>query len=77
MSKLYCEITESARRTRPTARAHTAGTVSVKNWGHAVETRMIDNGGGGADILEITIRDLNTGRVKTIFRGRIETAYTI
>jgi hypothetical protein len=61
MSKLYCEITESARRTTPTARAHDVGAVRVKNWKYAVETRMIDNGGGDLDKVRIVIRNLDTG----------------
>jgi hypothetical protein len=72
MSKLYCEITESARRTIPTARAHTAGTVSIKNWSFAVETRMIDHGGGDNDTVEIKLIPLNSSvRPIVLFEGTI------
>ena len=71
MSKLYCEITESARRTTPTARAHDAATVRVKNWGFAVECRMIDNGGDRDDKVRIAIIDLATGHEHVLVNGMI------
>lgn len=73
MSKLYCEITESARRTIPTARAHCAATVRVKNWRFAVETRMIDAGGGQADRVRVAIVNLDTGDEHVIANGTIGT----
>ena len=69
MSKLYCEITESARRTVPTARAHTVGAVRVKNWGYCVETRMIANGGGELDRVQIVVRNLHTGEEVYLANG--------
>lgn len=71
MSKLYCEITESARRTVPTARAHDAASVRVKNWKFAVETRMIDRGGGDSDTVKVTIRNLETGDEHIVFNATL------
>ena len=72
MSKLYCEILESARKTIPTARAHIAGTVSVKNWQYAVETRMIDHGGGDRDSVEILLNPIRgNARPVVIFSGTV------
>ena len=71
MSKIYCEITESARRTVPTARAHDAATVRVKNWVYAVECRMIDGGGGERDEICVTLRCLATGETITLANGII------
>lgn len=72
MSKIYCEILESARKTIPTARAHTAGTVSIKNWGYAVETRMIDHGGGDNDTVSVLLIPLNSSaRPIVLFEGTI------
>jgi len=71
MSKLYCEITESARRTVPTARAHDAASVRVKNWDFSVETRMIDRGGGLKDQVTVTIRNLKTGEEHIVFNSTL------
>lgn len=71
MSKLYCEIPESARRTVPTARAHDAGTVRIKNWKYAVEARMIDRGGGDSDSVTVTIRNLETGSEHIVFNATL------
>ena len=62
MSALYCTITESARRTQPTARAHKAASVSVKNWQYEIVTRMTNHGGGGQDEICVTLRSITTGR---------------
>lgn len=71
MSKLYCEIPVSARRTVPTARAHTVGSVRVKNWTHSVQATIIDRGGGEADHIVVILRDLNTGREIPLVAGSI------
>ena len=61
MSKLYCKISESARRTIPTARAHHRGTVEVANWKFRLSITMIANGGGGADMVSVIITNLESG----------------
>lgn len=61
MSKLYCKISESARRTIPTARAHHRATVEVANWKFRLSITMIANGGGGADMVSIVITNLDSG----------------
>jgi hypothetical protein len=61
MSKLYCKISESARRTVPTARAHGRATVEVANWKFRISVTMLSNGGGGADTVSIVITNLETG----------------
>ncbi len=71
MSKLYATITESARRTMPTARAHSSVGAQIKNWGFAVESRMIDRGGGENDLVVVTSRNLDTGDVLTLCNGSI------
>lgn len=71
MSKLYATITESARRTMPTARAHSSVGVQIKNWEYAIESRMIDRGGGDSDIVVVTIRNIRTGDVITLCNGSI------
>jgi len=72
MSNIYCEILESSRRTMPTARAYTHGKVSIKNWSFAVETLMINHGGGDNDTVEIKLIPLNSSvRPITIFAGSV------
>lgn len=71
MSKLYCEIPVSARRTIPTARAHTVGSVRVKNWTHSVQATIIDRGGGESDSVVVILKDLNTGREYPLVAGTI------
>lgn len=61
MSKLYCKISESARRTVPTARAHHRATVEVANWKFRLSITMVNNGGGGADMVTIVITNLESG----------------
>lgn len=63
MSKLYCAITESARRTQPTARAHKAATVMVKNWRVSIQTRIVDCGGGESDRVTVILNDGASERV--------------
>jgi len=61
MSKLYCKISESARRTIPTARAHSRATVEVANWKFRISATIVANGGGGADMVTIVITNLESG----------------
>lgn len=68
MSKLYCKISESARRTIPTARAHHAATVEVANWNFRISVRMENNGGGGADMVTVSITNLESGWIEHITR---------
>ena len=66
MSKLYCEIPVSARRTIPTARAHSSGMVRVKNWGFAIEATIHDQGGGDKDVVHIVLVNLGTNERKVL-----------
>jgi len=71
MSKLYCEIPISARKTTPTARAHNTAMVRVKNWGFAVEATIYDRGGGEKDQVEIQLVNLDTSERITLAVGPI------
>jgi hypothetical protein len=71
MSKLYCEIPVSARRTVPTARAHSVGMVSVKNWSYRVEATIMDRGGGEKDQVEVRLININTSESIVLAAGPI------
>ena len=71
MSKLYCEIPVSARRTQPTARAHNTAMVRVKNWGFAIEATIMDRGGGEKDTVEIRLVNLDTSESFLLSHGPI------
>lgn len=71
MSKLYCEIPVSARRTIPTARAHNVGTVSVKNWSYRIEATIMDRGGGEKDQVEVRLININTSESIVLAAGPI------
>ena len=71
MSKLYCEIPVSARRTKPTARAHSVGGVRVKNWGYSVEATLHDCGGMDADRVHVVLRNIQTGEERILTAGTI------
>jgi hypothetical protein len=66
MSKIYCEIPVSARRTVPTARAHSSGMVRVKNWGFAIEATISDHGGGDRDVVHVVLVNLQSGERKVL-----------
>jgi len=66
MSKIYCEIPVSARRTIPTARAHSSGMVRVKNWGFAIEATISDHGGGDRDVVHVVLVNLQSGERKVL-----------
>ena len=66
MSKIYCEIPVSARRTIPTARAHSSGMVRVKNWGFAIEATIHDQGGGDRDVVHVVLVNLQSGERKVL-----------
>ena len=68
MSKLYCKISESARRTIPTARAHSRATVEVANWKFRISATIVANGGGGADMVTVSITNLESGWIEHITR---------
>ena len=69
MSKIYCTIAHSARRTQPTARAHSMGTVKVQNWEWAVETTLHDCGGGDSDRVHVVMRNMRTGEERILAAG--------
>lgn len=69
MSKLYCEIPVSARRTVPTARAHHTAMVRVKNWEWVVETTLHDCGGGDLDRIHVVLRNIRTGEERILAAG--------
>jgi hypothetical protein len=69
MSKIYCTISHSARTTKPTARAHSVGTVAVQNWEWVVETSLHDRGGGDADWVYVVLKNINTGDAHTLSAG--------
>ena len=69
MSKIYCTISQSARKTKPTARAHSVGTVKVQNWQWVVETTLHDRGGGDADWVYVVLKNINTGEERILSAG--------
>lgn len=78
MSRLYAMITESARKTIPTARAHHAAAAAVKSWAFTASVRLVrdpirDN--PDHDTLTLTLTDLETGETVEVLRGKVFDLY--
>lgn len=61
MSKIYARISESARKTIATARAHKAATVDVATHLHRIETRIVKSDVENEFTFEITLVGLDSG----------------
>lgn len=68
MAKLYGTMKGSSNQsvTRTGSRYIEA---TIKNFGFAVNTHIMDCGGGDKDIVDILLTDLRTGKNITLFHG--------
>ena len=71
MSKLYGRITESARKTNATARAHRAISVDAATWGTRIETRIAQREDGSWNVT-VTSHNLRTGAVTVLIGGVLD-----